>query len=168
MTEIDPYTLGDDLPKVNPWTEDRLGFAPFADRLARVIRTLRVPNGYVIGLHGEWGSGKSTALNFVNEYLKKHNEEATDDHDRICLIDFRPWIIAGHQDLIAGFFKIVAESIGEKPGLVRRTLNKILRISKVTADPLLDALATVAVVIDPSGAPRPKRLPRSGRNRSVG
>ena len=45
MKEKDPYTVGDDLPKVNPWTEDRLGFAPFAERLARVIRTLRVPNG---------------------------------------------------------------------------------------------------------------------------
>jgi predicted KAP-like P-loop ATPase len=157
MPETDLHELGDDLPKVNPWTEDRLGFAPFAERLARVIRTLRAGNGYVIGLHGEWGSGKSTALNFVNEYLKKHNEEAT-ERDRIYVIDFRPWIIAGHQDLIAGFFKIVAENVGKKPGVFSRAVNKVVRIGKVTADPLLDALATVALVIDPTGGTASKAV----------
>ncbi len=158
MTEKDRYTLGDDLPKENPWTEDRLDFAPFTKRLATVIRSLQVPNGYVIGLHGEWGSGKSTALNFVNEYLKKHNQETTDGSDRVCPIDFRPWIIAGHQDLIAGFFKIMAESIGKKPGIISRIVNRLFRSAKMTAAPLLDALATVALVIDPSGGAASKAV----------
>jgi hypothetical protein len=84
MKEKDPYTVGDDLPKVNPWTEDRLGFAPFAERLARVIRTLRVPNGYVMASMVSGAVAKTTALNFVNEYLKKHNEETTDGQRQQC------------------------------------------------------------------------------------
>lgn len=51
------HFLGDDLPKQNPWQDDRLGYAPFAKRISRVIIHLRAPNGYVIGLHGQWGSG---------------------------------------------------------------------------------------------------------------
>jgi ABC-type Na+ transport system ATPase subunit NatA len=71
--------LQDDVPKQDPWREDRLGFAAFAERLSKVIVSLEAPNGYVIGLHGKWGSGKSTALNFLNAFLKKHNDEAVSE-----------------------------------------------------------------------------------------
>jgi predicted KAP-like P-loop ATPase len=65
MADDDLFTLQDDLPKEDPWRDDRLGFAPFAERLSKVIANLDAPNGYVIGLQGERGSGKTTALNFV-------------------------------------------------------------------------------------------------------
>ena len=71
----DQYTLGDDQPKTNPWHEDRLGYAPIAQRLANVVINMRVPSGYVIGLHGRWGSGKTTVVNFILAYLKKRNDE---------------------------------------------------------------------------------------------
>lgn len=58
-------TFLDDAPKVDPANDDRLGFAPFADRLAAALFELRAPNGYVVGLEGPWGSGKSTVLNFT-------------------------------------------------------------------------------------------------------
>jgi predicted KAP-like P-loop ATPase len=61
----DEYILGDDQPKKNPWQDDRLGYAPFAERLANVIINMNIPNGYVIGLHGRWGSGKTTIVNFT-------------------------------------------------------------------------------------------------------
>jgi KAP family P-loop domain len=128
-------TLGDDLPKENPWQEDRLGYRPFAERLAKVIHALRAPNGYVIGLHGKWGSGKSTALNFVKAFLKQHNDKTENEADRIYLVDFRPWIISGHQDLIAAFFKVLSESFGNKPGFVSRQINRVAR-KQPTADAL--------------------------------
>src|SRR5438067_96089 len=63
--------------------DDLLGFAPFAERLSKVITRQNAPNGYVIGLHGEWGSGKSTALNFVSAFLKKHNDATEAEKERI-------------------------------------------------------------------------------------
>jgi energy-coupling factor transporter ATP-binding protein EcfA2 len=110
MAEVDTHMFSDDLPKENPWRDDRLGYKPFAERLAKVIATLKVPNGYVIGLHGEWGSGKSTALNFVRAFLEKHNQETELNADHIALVDFRPWIVSGHQDLIAAFFKVMSDT----------------------------------------------------------
>lgn len=157
----EPLTLCDDLPKENPWEEDRLGYRPFAEQLAKMIHALRAPNGYVIGLHGKWGSGKSTALNFVKAFLKQHNDKTENETDRIYLVDFRPWIISGHQDLIAAFFKVLSESLGNKAGFVRqinRVINRVARIGKITADPLLDAVATVALVIDPSGGTATKAM----------
>ena len=47
MTEHFNYELGDDAPK-SKRSEDRLGHAPFADRVARVITSVDASNGYVI------------------------------------------------------------------------------------------------------------------------
>lgn len=149
MAEEKGYKLGDDLPKSNPWRDDRLGYAPFAKRIATVIIKMTAPNGYVIGVHGQWGSGKSTALNFILEYLKKHNAEH--ENDQITHIDFRPWIVSGHQDLIVAFFKILSERLGPKGTRWTRFQNWIAGLISGTTDNLVDAAATVALTIDPSG-----------------
>jgi hypothetical protein len=52
----------------------------------------------------------------------------------------------------------MAENVGKKPGVVSRIVNRVVRIGKVTADPLLDALARVALVIDPSGGATSKAV----------
>jgi predicted KAP-like P-loop ATPase len=149
--KIEAFILGDDLPKENPWQEDRLGFKPFCERLSKVILALRVPNGYVVGLHGEWGSGKSTALNFVKAFLVKHNQECADEKAKLVLVDFRPWIVSGHQDLIAVFFKVMTESLGARSNWLKRQRNRLMRALKIGGDPLIEAVATVAVTVDPSG-----------------
>lgn len=145
------FVLGDDLPKENPWQDDRLGYKPFCERLSKVMLSLRVPNGYVVGLHGEWGSGKTTALNFVHAFLDEHNQECMVDTEKLTLVNFRPWIVSGHQDLIAAFFKVMTESLGERRGWFGRQWNRLLRAFKIGGDPLIDAVATVAVTVDPSG-----------------
>jgi hypothetical protein len=142
------FQPSDDAPKQNPWTEDRLGFKPFAERLSKVLLNLEAPNGYVIGLHGEWGSGKSTALNFVKAFLEKHNAEVEGDTAQIEIIDFRPWIVSGHQDLITSFFKVLSERLpgAERPGWVNRNLRRV----RGATDPVIDAVATLAIVADPT------------------
>ena len=141
--------LSDDAPKQNPWQDDRLGYNSFAERLSKVILSLAIPNGYVIGLHGEWGSGKSTTINFVKAFLDKHNMEAESENDKIEVLDFQPWIVSGHQDLITAFFKVLSEKL---PGSKRPSwIDRILRRVRSSSDSVLDAMATVAVVIDPSG-----------------
>jgi predicted KAP-like P-loop ATPase len=149
MSGDDILKLSDDAPKQNPWQDDRLGFMPFAERLSKVILSLEIPNGYVIGLHGEWGSGKSTAINFVKAFLDKHNVEAENEAAQIEILDFQPWIVSGHQDLITSFFKVLSEKLpgAKRSGWIDRNLRRVRR----GADPILDAVATVAVVIDPSG-----------------
>ncbi|WP_256807502.1 P-loop NTPase fold protein [Bradyrhizobium sp. Bra64] len=145
------FVLSDDLPKENPWQDDRLGYKPFCERLSKVMLSLSVPNGYVVGLHGEWGSGKTTALNFVHAFLDKHNQECPVDTERLTLVTFRPWIVSGHQDLIAAFFKIMTENLGERRSWLGRQWNRLLRAFQLGGDPLIEAVATVAVTVDPSG-----------------
>lgn len=142
--------LGDDLPKDNPWRHDRLNHAPFAARIAKVIISLTAPNGYVIGLHGQWGSGKSTVINFILAHVNKHNAEH--EEDQVINIDFRPWIVSGHQDLIMAFFKIMSERLGPKDSTWDRFRRRAFRFLHGTTDNLVDAAATVALSIDPTGA----------------
>lgn len=142
--------LGDDLPKENPWVQDRLNYAPFASRIAKTIISLAAPNGYVIGIHGQWGAGKSTVINFILSYLKKHNVEH--EEDQVIHIDFRPWIVSGHQDLITAFFKILSERLGPRESRWTRFCRRTFQFLHGTTDNLVDAAATVALTIDPTGA----------------
>lgn len=144
-----PPIYSDDAPKTNPWTEDRLGFEKFASRLSKVILGLQVPRGYVIGLHGVWGSGKSTALRFVEAYLDKHNQEHPDEP--IQVINFLPWLVSGHHDLVSAFFKVLNETL--EPGKTKRKYFWQLWGQRVqrASDPLLKAVATVGAVVEPTG-----------------
>lgn len=143
--------FGDDQPKQNPWEQDRLGFAVFCRRVAETLIRLRAPGGYVVGLNGRWGSGKSTALNFIKSYISKHNEETVNDIDKIIVVDFRPWMVSGHQDVIATFFKVLAESLGDPAPWYKRLWRWLCRLFKSSADPLIDAVAKVGATLDPSG-----------------
>ncbi|WP_165419073.1 KAP family P-loop NTPase fold protein [Rhizobium leguminosarum] len=143
------YKLGEDIPKENPWRDDRLGAAPFAKRIAATILSIDAPNGYVIGLHGKWGSGKSSVLNFVLAVVNKHNQET--ETDQITHIDFRPWLVSGHQDLIVAFFKILSEALGPKEKGVEGFLKRSAKALDGTTDSLVNAAATVALTVDPTG-----------------
>ncbi|WP_439604761.1 KAP family P-loop NTPase fold protein [Shinella sp.] len=146
----DEYTLGDDQPK-NDIKDDRLGYAPFAKRLANVVINMSVPAGYVIGLHGKWGSGKTTVVNFILEYLREHNANSNDGTQEVEHIDFRPWIVSGHQDLMAAFFKLLSEELRPKDGKIKKAFNFGMRTAAEGSDKLVDAAATMALAIDPSG-----------------
>lgn len=141
--------FGDDQAKTNPWSHDRLGFAPVAERIASVLLEMNVPNGYVIGIQGAWGSGKSTMLNFIQAHIRKHNQE--NQRDQLQVINFRPWMIAGHQDVISAFFKLLAETLdpdGEERKRKRRNFARaVAKPSKAVAE----TAGIIAMTVDPSG-----------------
>ncbi len=143
--------FADDAPKTNPWRDDALGFANFSRRLAEALVAQEAPSGYVLGLHGEWGSGKSTVLNFVKSHLAKWREESRADMANLQWFDFDPWIVSGHQDLAAAFFKVLSEKLGD----AQERRSKMRRIARfwidAGADRLIDAAAKVGSAIDYSG-----------------
>ena len=91
-------TLSADNPLTDP-DKDALGYAPFAKHLARSLRLMVPTDGIVVAIHGPWGSGKSTILNFVLHYLN----EDTDTPSPI-LFPFNPWWFSGQEDLTRHFF----------------------------------------------------------------
>src|SRR5829696_5311107 len=56
-----PSSLVSDKP-ISSAEQDRLGFASFADALAQSLMSMIPPEGLVLSIEGEWGSGKTSAL----------------------------------------------------------------------------------------------------------
>jgi predicted KAP-like P-loop ATPase len=50
-------------------TEDILGRNQFAQSLGQAIIDYKAKESLVIGLFGEWGSGKSSIINMTLEYI---------------------------------------------------------------------------------------------------
>ena len=81
----DSVTLGSDAPQTDP-ALDAFGYVPFARRIAEAVRKTPSPQGLVMAIHGPWGAGKSSLLNFV-----KHELGVSSNANRPIVIDFNPW-----------------------------------------------------------------------------
>ena len=137
--------FGDDAPKTKT-SEDLLGVAALARKVANFISTVNAPEGYVIGLHGPWGSGKSTLLNFVLEYLPDANEPLPDGM-KIRVVQFKPWMVSGHQELLAAFVKVLSESV-TPPTRSSEISHAAAKVAKAKAGEIIDAAAKLAVALD--------------------
>lgn len=93
---------------------DRLDRGPFIESLVRsLVRDLldekgevkgRRATGYVVGLTGRWGSGKSSVLNLLARRL--------DELDHVIVAEFNPWIFSGRDELFSGFFNALRAAMG--------------------------------------------------------
>jgi predicted KAP-like P-loop ATPase len=90
-SEPQPLPLSPDRALGNP-AEDRLGLAPFAQQLARSILRGCPADGLVVALYGAWGTGKSTALNFILHYVEQDTEAQSP-----VIVRFNPWWFAGRR-----------------------------------------------------------------------
>ena len=87
--------------------QDSLNRREFAEKLAAQITGFKDPNCLVIGIHGPWGSGKSTFIKFLEL-------EINDKRKDIIFVHFNPWNFSTIDQLIAMFFSEIQRSIGAK------------------------------------------------------
>jgi hypothetical protein len=106
-----------DLPIVSR-AEDKLNRIGFAEALAKVIRFWRNQPSLVIGLFGDWGSGKSSLKNLVLEALQADKETCP------IVVEFNPWQVSGQELLLETFFREVGHALGKagpaEEGVVKR------------------------------------------------
>jgi len=114
--------LGSDSPKENP-DEDLFGYNTFAKRLAKAIERTPSPKGLVIALNGQWGSGKSTVLNFVKYHLNALPV------DKPVVVEFNPWWIAGSDQLAAQFLLRFSEEVPPESEPLRKVGDLIAKYS---------------------------------------
>jgi predicted KAP-like P-loop ATPase len=109
--------------------DDRLGYAPFAKQLARSLLRGCPADGLVVALYGAWGTGKSTALNFILHYL-----EADPDAEAPIVVRFNPWWFAGHEDLVRRFFRQFEAALFKAKTRKRSLLKKLSAFSSVVSE----------------------------------
>lgn len=113
-------------------SDDALGRASVARRVADQLMFAPVDHSIVFGLYGPWGSGKTSLLNMVCEKL-----ESADNPP--IIVKFNPWNYPSSENLVTPFLALLSECVqrrahGNIPAKTARELAKtIKRYSDVLA-----------------------------------
>jgi len=129
--------------------EDLLGFSNFADALARSLTEMAPDDGLVISVEGEWGAGKTSAIELTQRRIilrELTRETQTDlailesrewtfieedwrkisDTRKTHIIRFNPWNFSGQENLTRAFFREVGAVVGHPPdGPIAKAVKKI-------------------------------------------
>lgn len=105
--------IGSDTPQSDP-AYDAYGYAHFAKLIASAIVKTPSPQGLVMAIHGPWGTGKTSLLNFVKHYL---NEEPK--VSKPVVIDFNPWWFEDKGQLASQFLAQFKMKLKLEAGLLR-------------------------------------------------
>jgi predicted KAP-like P-loop ATPase len=129
---MSPSDLSSDRPLTDP-VDDRLGYGPFARRLAESIIRMPVSQGMVLAVYGAWGSGKSTLVNFIELYIGE-----TPELERPLVIRFNPWWFAGTEDMTRRFIEQLGAPLKKGRAIARKVAKKAAQL----ADALSEAPAS--------------------------
>ncbi|MCW5713322.1 MAG: hypothetical protein KIT43_02230 [Bauldia sp.] len=105
-------SISNDSPIEKP-SDDTLGLDPFSQAVARSILGMAAPQGVVLAISGQWGAGKSSAVNLVKHHLNSEVKSGS-----IEIVTFNPWWFAGADALTLSFFQELDAAIG--PSLPER------------------------------------------------
>lgn len=89
--------------------EDHLGLEPLAERLAEVLCDKSLEEGFVLGIEGPWGSGKSSLL-------KKTIRKLGDLAEPPTIVEFNPWLVGDKLELISEYFIALTEALERELG----------------------------------------------------
>ncbi len=135
--------------------DDRLGYARFAQSLARAISELAPREGIVLAVNGPWGSGKTTAVNMIVEVLDTI-QQGLQNKGKILPIRFNPWWFSEQENLVKAFFAEVSGSLERKLSeKIGDGFRKIAHRIASSKDLVVAGLALVpggALLKDPAGA----------------
>ena len=133
--------------------QDLLGRASFASALTKAIFSTSGPDSFVVGIHGKWGTGKSSVLNLLVEQIGELNESAKSDEEKLHILRFNPWNFSDQNQLVFQFLK-----------QFRAHLLKFQAKGKKTVERLVDALDDYAEAL----APPLELIPHGGKLLSYG
>jgi hypothetical protein len=95
-----------DLP-IKSREQDKLNRGGFAEALANIIKSWRDKPSLVIGLFGDWGSGKSSLKNLVIEIIRRDRESSPQ------VVEFSPWQVSSQDILSETFFREIGKALGK-------------------------------------------------------
>ena len=118
---------------------DLLKRSEYAKKIAHSILNMNAENGLCIGMFGPWGSGKSSILNMILEYI---NEKVTKQEDETIVLTFNPWNFTSEEQLFRQFFYTLAnqfanrkEKIAKETGdAIKKYVNTAVDIALLVPD----------------------------------
>lgn len=83
---------------------DLLDFKTIKDSLINYCRNCHTKNHFVLGLTGNWGSGKTSLLNLIAKETKD---------EKIVFKIFKPWEYSSTEAMFTGLYNLIAEELGK-------------------------------------------------------
>lgn len=117
--DVQDITIGSDAPQTDP-ANDAFGYAPFAQRIAGAVCKTPSPQGLVMAIHGPWGVGKSTLLNFV-----KYDLARLPNDEKPIIIDFNPWWFSSREHLASQFLSQFRAKLPHESDILRAIGDKM-------------------------------------------
>lgn len=90
--------------------DDLLGRASFSNQLGKAIYGHEEKSSLVIGLFGEWGTGKTSKINMVEKEILRLSLK---DNKKQFIIRFSPWNYTDKDNLISLFFESLQSKLKE-------------------------------------------------------
>jgi len=134
-----PNKITQQIHKDSPAGEDTLGYKPIVDALARMILHKKTLKPITIGIHGEWGTGKSSILlQLENELDRLVNSSSIDyshsSRKRVLHVKFDAWLHDVNSNMLGVFLQEIVNKIEKKQSLYNvikdRLLVAVKRISR--------------------------------------
>lgn len=139
MAALDNSNLsfGTDTP-IKTKEQDLIGRAPFAERLAEILKSATGPEPLVIGLYGSWGSGKTSVINLVENVLSRKNGNGKAG---VAVVRFEPWNYLTAEQLLAQFLKEVGDALDKDAHGRRKLCGKLCSKLRGKRPEVLNAFA---------------------------
>lgn len=115
--------MNSDLPLINS-EDDKLGRFSFATEIALgLVKSFKDNNeSIVLGINGNWGSGKSTLINFIVGEIERLSKESNAE---IIVLNFNPWMFSGQKELQSIFLKELILKLENNKEKLKGISNKI-------------------------------------------
>jgi predicted KAP-like P-loop ATPase len=112
---------------INSKANDQFGRSEFAIQLASMLEMTNSQHSIVAAIYSEWGNGKSSVLNMVDESLSEN----------IIKVRFNPWRYDDQDQLIINFFNSIVESVDTSNFKQKEDLKKKIKKYGASAVPIV-------------------------------
>lgn len=116
--------------------EDKLNRKDFIERIIEGILGYKDTDSLVIGLEGNWGSGKTSILNIIEKEL---------ENKKINVFKFNPWNFSIRKQLVSDFFEQFSLFVGSRSNAkeaLKEVSKSLMKISYI-----LKPITTIAGVV---------------------
>ncbi len=109
---------------IDKYEDDLLGRQNFVKNLAKSIEQYSGKDSFVIGLYGEWGTGKTSIINMLVDYLQDPKNQTSQEHYKSpIIVKFNPWYFSGQEHLIRQFFSVLSSNLDSSIKKMGQELN---------------------------------------------
>ncbi|MBE7078827.1 MAG: hypothetical protein E7380_03065 [Clostridiales bacterium] len=102
--------------------QDKIGREEIVNRICLLVDNLQKDQHFCLALNGEWGSGKSFVLEYIEEELQKHEE--------YIVVKYDAWKNSFYQDPLIAILYCILDSVKEYFYYVDTAEKKFKRVAK--------------------------------------